>query len=325
MKMLTMKLSLLALTLPGCHLFAPANIPCTSSELPECAEGDADADSDADSDTDADTDSDSDTDPIAGVALLEQGGVGSTINVFGPDSSLVYRYEYGGEIVGSIAWSSAAQTAAVGWKDTMAYISGTTLVYGTTYGANIADVATAGTVFFVLVEGGLYLSSPTLNDVLVRPGTFANASSVFLTDDLTLAYIIDHGSSSSGGPTLWAYPTDTGSLYEVFPSYDTTRARSVDGFLGPNGEPYVCSSAGGVYSVEDIFNTVDNGDGKSVPPARIASESPTDITDCGYDSARDEVIMVSRSKGVLRVGPDSATTLWIDLPEGQAIVSGASF
>ncbi|MCK6519596.1 hypothetical protein L6R46_31620, partial [Myxococcota bacterium] len=208
---------------------------------------------------------------------------------------------------------------------TMTYFTGTSLSPGAAYSANIVDVATAGTVFFVLVEGGLYLSSASLNDVLVAPGTFANASSVFLTDDLTLAYIIDHGSSASGGPTLWAYPTDTGALYEVFPTYDTTRARSVDGFLGPGGEPYVCSSAGGVYSVEDIFNTVDNGDGKSVPPARIASESPTDITDCGYDAARDEVIMVSRSKGVLRVGPDSATNLWIALPEGQAIVSGASY
>ncbi|MBK7761093.1 MAG: hypothetical protein IPI35_32735 [Deltaproteobacteria bacterium] len=80
------------------------------------------------------------------------------------------------------------------------------------------------------------------------------------------------------------------------------------------------------YSIEDIFNTVDNsGNGKSVPPVRIASESPTDITDCGYDSARDEVIMVSQSKGVLRVGPDSATNLWIPLPEGQDIVSGATY
>jgi hypothetical protein len=325
MKMLTMKLSLLALTLPGCHLFAPADIPCTSSELPDCAEGDADADSDADSDTDADTDSDSDADPIAGVALLESGAVGTTINVFAPDSSLVYSFEYGAEVTGPIAWSSSAQTAAVGWKATMAFFNGTTFAYGATYGANIADVATAGTVFFVLVEDGLYLSSGSLNDVLVLPGTFANASSVFLTDDLTVAYIIDHGSSTSGGPTLWAYPTDTGSLYEVFPNYDTTRARSVDGFLGPGGEPYVCSSAGGVYAIEDIFNTVDNGNGKSVPPARIASESPTDITDCGYDSSRDEVIMVSKSKGVLRVGPDSATNLWIALPEGQDIVSGATF
>lgn len=325
MKMLTMKLSLLALMLPGCHIFSPADIPCTSSELPECAEGDADADSDADSDTDADTDSDSDADPIAGVALLESGSVGATVNVFAPDTSLTYSYEYGAEVIGPIAWSSASQTAAVGWKDTMAFFSGSTFSVGTTYGATIADVASAGTVFFVLVENGLYLSSASLNDVLVTPGTFTSASSVFLTEDLTVAYIVDHGSSSTGGPTLWAYPTDTGELYQVFPSYDTTRARSVDGFLGPNGEPYVCSSAGGVYSIEDIFNTVDNGSGKSVPPSRIASESPTDITDCGYDSARDEVIMVSKSKGVLRVGADSATTLWIPLPEGQTVVSGASF
>ncbi|MBK7761094.1 MAG: hypothetical protein IPI35_32740 [Deltaproteobacteria bacterium] len=137
MKMLTMKLSLLALTLPGCHLFAPADIPCTSSELPECAEGDADADSDSDSDTDADTDSDSDADPIAGVALLEHGDVGTTVNVFAPDTSQVYSFEYGTEVTGPIAWSSAAQTAAVGWKDTMAYFSGTTLSSGTTYSSNI--------------------------------------------------------------------------------------------------------------------------------------------------------------------------------------------
>ena len=304
---------MLILTLSACHLFSSAEIPCTSDELPGCAdtgpEADTDTDADADSDTDADTDADADSDtdsdtdtdltPTAGVVGSIRNGSDWQVQVLDAQGTQLFSYGEAGKALGPVAWDAEGQVVylASDGDDVLYRVSSTGPTAIADMGAAAVDVAINGTWLY-LTDGS------TLVRVSLASSETQTLSSGELTQALQLVpdegegvYVIDRG---SGSPSLLHW--ESGNLSLSVADFDSIDARVVGAYLR-EGEVWTCSEGGGTWSVGQLKS----GD---TQPERLAQGAITDVVDCGYDHGSDEVLFFSTSRGVFRVAADNTTTEW---------------
>ena len=310
------------LTLSACHLFSSAEIPCTSDELPGCADTagesdtdtDTDADSDTDADADADTDSDSDTDvvgdPEAGVVMSVRSGSDWLVRVLDPKGAETFSYGESGAVFGPVAWDEAASTAWIASNSdgNLYKIDSTGAKRVESLGSEAVDVAISGSWLYATDGQNLVRLSLSSGDTEMLSANGLTQALALVEDGDEGVYIIDRG---SGSPSLLHY--EAGSLGLSVANYDSIDARSVGAYLR-DGEVWLCSEGGGTWSVGQLKS----GDSS---PERLAQGAITDVVDCGYDAGSDEVLFLSVGRGVFRVASDNTTTEWAT-SAGGLIVRG---
>ena len=80
-------------------------------------------------------------------------------------------------------------------------------------------------------------------------------------------------------------------------AYDDRVDRSIDLFLGQGDKPMTCASDGGVYLIEELAagNTV---------PWRVPGSTVQGVRACSYDTGSQNVLLLTKDQGLLRVAPD---------------------
>lgn len=301
----------------GCHVFSSGDIPCTRDEMP-CVEVDADADSDSDSDTDADADADSDTDtdadadPVLGAAYVVLEGRTTRVVVLDAALNELVSSDATVALNGPIAYQAANQLVMSAQETAVYVLSRSTYSQIGTLDDAATDIVAGSQAFYIATQTSFYRAN---SQGIERLNTgFIELDALFWANDAQdTLYMIDRG-GPGGRPSLYTYTPGTGAFTSEIEGYDSTRNRSEDGFLGPAGQPFVCSQAGGAFAIADIVA----GD---TAPERLANGGLTDVIDCAYDPGSDEVLVFSQSRGILRVAAGGRTSTWEDT-SGALLLSG---
>ncbi|MCB9794046.1 MAG: hypothetical protein H6741_15130 [Alphaproteobacteria bacterium] len=281
-------------------------------------DSDADTDSDTDTDTDTDTDSDTDVQPSVGAVYVGSTSSGHAVRAFAADASLDFGHDGSDVLTGPISRhpdSNIEGVIVASGEAVYGYSESGLARLATLTGEEVVDLYQDPSRALLIAATATALYDVSGGNVrqLGSSGQFRELASVFAAGP-DLVYILDRGGTTNS-PSLYAFDPDTEAVSIAFPGYDTTRNRSVDAFLGPEDRPFVCSRGGGAYAVEDVRDGV-------TTPERLATGSLTDIVDCGYDPATDEVVLFSTSAGVVRVQSTGATTVWIDASEVRDLLRG---
>lgn len=106
-----------------------------------------------------------------------------------------------------------------------------------------------------------------------------------------------------GAQGLYVVDYEDGSLrllqgtsdgWTVLQRYDTSRTRTTDLFLGQGGQPMVCDVGGNARSIEALA-------GGDTDPWLAPTDILGDIVACGWDPGSQELVLLSRGRGLLRV------------------------
>ena len=290
------------LILLGCYLLDDGAIDCAAGE--PCAR---DSLPEGDADTDADADTDLPGAPELGVAYGSLGGSDWSFVVVDPQGNEVLRESTPGAVEGPVAWRDELAIGLLLQGDQAWVVDAQGATSSAALPEPARDLEWVGSRLLVLFANGLSAVEGDQTTWLVQ-GAFQNASRL-ASDGEGEVWIVDSG---LGKPTLYGWNEEAG-LQLLHADFDDHTGRSVALFAGPDQQPWVCSAGGGVWSVAALADGDDT-------PARLADNQLSAVVDCGYDPAADEFLLLSKSLGVVRLGPDNATRVWVqdpDLRRGQ--------
>ena len=299
------------LSLSGCHVFEVVDIPCASDE--KCAHIGGDPDTDTDADTDIDTDVD--TGPIVGPSLgwIVSGTAASGDRVVAYDaagSTLAAWTDLDG--AGPVAYDSATGEAVLltDTATTRLLADGTAAASDQAF-TDARDVAFRDGTMLVTTSTNLYAyDGTTLETAFEEPLT--SLRGMALATDYAVA--VD-GDNETPDLYKWALGRDPIALYSDF---DATDARVDTVFLGPDEEPYVCSSVGAIYKVSEL-------DGGSDRPVAFYTGGATDISACAFDPGDDSWLLFSPALGVIRMDAQSRAEVVFEPPTAYTMVRAAFF
>ena len=98
-------------------------------------------------------------------------------------------------------------------------------------------------------------------------------------------------------------------------AYDDRVDRSIDLFLGQGDKPMTCAEDGGVYLIEEL--AVGN-----TAPWRVPGATVRDVRACSYDTGSQNVLLLTKDQGLLRVDPAGQVSV-VDLAiRGEAAFFG---
>lgn len=101
-------------------------------------------------------------------------------------------------------------------------------------------------------------------------------------------------------------------------AFDDNGGRAAITFLGPEGKPLTCSTAGAVYDPAALAEG-------STTPIVYAEVSAADVRDCGWDPGGGVFYVLSASKGMLSVDPEGAAPEVLVPPVAGSVVFRATF
>ena len=282
-------------SLLGCYLIDNGGIDCAADEV--CArdslpEGDADTDADSDADTDVPGQRE------VGAVFGSQGGSDWSFVVVDPAGAEVLRQTTSGAVEGPLTWLDQAQSGLLLDGDQAWVVDADQAQAATVLPEEARDLEWVSPSLVVLFPHGLAEVQGS-ETVWLEQGAFQNATRL-VADGAGGVWVLDLG---LGLPSLYHWNEEQG-LSQVNADFDEHSGRTVGLFLGPDQLPWVCSGGGAVWSVAALAQ----GDRS---PARLADNQLSGVMDCGYDGGSDEFLLFSQQLGIVRLGRDNATSVWV--------------
>lgn len=299
------------LMLAGCNLFQSGTIAKTCEDLPAGCGG---------IDTDSPPDDTGDTGPWVpdnpysqGMVVASVSGAQVQVRVFDTDRAIVQEAGFALSaltLAGPVAydpvqprilqWDNGSQQLFVAAEGS----DNITVTVDTSEDAELGYVYDA-----VLIDSALYLVTATavwsyLPDAsaITKLGSAASlvqVRGVFPAFEDNLFLLNWNGTNQ---PDLYRFTISSAETRLSYEDFDDSLGRSASGFQGPDLKPYVCSSVGGVYSVEDLQSADRSpaafpaqGDVEALFGVQVLS----DVTDCGWDGGAERYLLHSLEYGVL--------------------------
>ncbi|MCP4224336.1 MAG: hypothetical protein GY773_13420, partial [Actinomycetia bacterium] len=177
---------------------------------------------------------DADGQLIQGASLDASAVTGAGPVVYDPDLPRIMLFDNGGGVLFVVADGSdptrVTASAEVGW---------------------VYDMTVVDSVLYLVSANAIWAYQPG-NDTLDLLGSVSGLGriqSVFPAYDDNL-FMLNWASDDT--PDLYRFTISTSESRLSYEGYDDGVGRSASGFHGPSAKPYVCSSVGGVYAVEDL-------------------------------------------------------------------------
>lgn len=308
----------LLLPLLGCHVFETVAIDCVRG-MP-CATGGG-GDTAVDTDTGADTgDSGPDTStpvlaPSRRTIASVTGDRGDRVYAYDATGTTLYLWkDYDGGGTGPVDFDPAESLGVMATPGKVVWLIPDQDPIAVDIPEEVKDVATVGRKAWLTTRDNVYVLEAGSGDgvaVLDQPADEVGAVAINPAGGVWFTTVM------GGVPSLHAMTSD-GQLSTVQEAFDTTGARARILFAGPDGEPYVCSTAGGVYRVADLAAGVRT-------PIVYFDGGLSDVTDCGWDDGDGAWLLFSASTGVVRVDAQGRGTVGIQAPEEFSLVRGNFF
>lgn len=303
----------------GCHVFETVAIDCVRG-MP-CATGgggDVDTAVDTDTDTGADSGGGPDTAPVVAPSrraiVSVTGDRGDRVYAYDADGTTMYIWkDYGGG-TGPVDFEPAESIGALAAGGSVHWLVPDQAPLTVAFAEPVEDVAVAGRKAWLVTKDNVWMLETGTSDavaVLELPADEVGAVAVNPAGGVWFTSIM------GGVPSLHAISAD-GELSTVHEGFDTTGARARILFAGPDGEPYACSSAGGVYRVADVAAGVHT-------PVVYYDDGLNDVTECGWDDGDDTWLIFSKTKGVVRVDAQGRGTVALQAPEEFTLARGNFF
>lgn len=308
------------LPLLGCHVFSTAAIDCFAGQ-PCAGGGDTDPDTAIDTGDSGDTaDSADDTavviEPSRSFLVSATGSRGERAYAFGPVGETLAIWKDFGGVSGPLAYDAASGLGLMVGDGVLwwLYLDQETPT-GTDLGVqDVLDVAVIGGMGWVATSDNVGWVDPA-----VGTPTLAYATSV----DQVGAMAPKPGGGvyltliQGGVPSLYEW-SGTGEPTLVTDAFDTTGARARILFVGPDDEPYTCSSAGGIYRVADLA-------AGTATPVVYYDGGLTDVSDCGWDAGDATWLVFSPTAGAVRIDAQGRGEVVVSAPDGFTLVRGNFF
>jgi len=191
----------------------------------------------------------------------------------------------------------------------------------------VYDMVVVDSVLFLVSANAIWGYQPG-GDSLELLGTIAGLAQiqgVFSAFDDNL-FLLNWASDNT--PDLYRFTISTGENRLSYEGYDDGVGRSASGFQGPSAKPYVCSSVGGVYAVEDLQG------GDHVPAAfpsqdllveAIGVELLSSVTDCDWDEGAERFLLHSADYGLMAMDEWGRVEPMMIPPTGEQFVRASFF
>jgi hypothetical protein len=297
------------LMLAGCNLFQSGLIAKTCEDLPGGCGG-----------IDTQPPDDTDTTPWVPEDPYTKGMVVASTS----GSELVVRvYDVQGEVVQSASFDSAELSVAgpVAYDPVQPRIlqwdNGSQQLFVVADGSEpvrvVADSSAGDELGWVydslLLDSALYLASATALWVYLPEASsitkLGSASGLVQVRSVFPAYadnLFLLNWNAGAQPDLYRLTISTAETRLSYEDFDDSLGRAYTGFQGPAVKPYVCSSVGGVYSVEEL-------EAADRSPAAFPAQADVEalfgvsilsgVTDCGWDPGAERYLLHSLDHGVL--------------------------
>jgi hypothetical protein len=182
----------------------------------------------------------------------------------------------------------------------------------------------AGNAFGWFDEG-----SGAFDPITVESG-LTDLASVFSASETEL-YLLDRGSSAAT-PKLLTYDTELFAISTTVKGFlsGPTLGIAQDGFAGPSLEPYLCSSAGAVFSLRSLA-------AGTVSPAAVPDpeslqaltgqnvDALGDVVDCGWDAWSKRFLLLSKTWGAIYLDSSGQVELRLSPEPGTSFLRGAFY
>jgi hypothetical protein len=325
------------LSLAGCNLFQSGLIAKTCEDVPAGCAG---------IDTDPGTDDTDDTAPwipddpfTKGMVVASVVGAQVQVRVFDADRATIQEAGFALSaltMAGPVAYDPV-QPRILQWDN------GSQQLFVAADGADTITVtvdtsedAELGYVYdSVLIDSALYLVSATavwsyLPDAgaitkLGSDSSLVQVRSVFPAFEDNL-FLLNWNASNQ--PDLYRHTISSAETRLSYEDFDDSLGRSAAGFQGPDLKPYVCSSVGGVYSVEDL-------EAADRSPAAFPAQGDVEgmlgvpilsgVTDCGWDDGAERYLLHSAEHGVLAMDAWGRVDLLLGLEADEQFVRAAFY
>jgi hypothetical protein len=303
------------LLLSGCNLFRSGLIPQTCEDLPRGCDGTIDTQPIDDT---GDTAPWIPEDPAtSGVVLVSKTDDGVQLRARSPSGELLASAEIAAAQApdpGPVVYDPDTNRILM-WdnevKKLFVLVEGTEAVkVGADPGLDVdpgfaTDALVVDTEYFLVAGDQLWSYPQDAEFLTALPSNSAisDIRSVFPAYEDNL-FLLDWG--SDGTPDLYRHTISTQESRLSYEDYDDSFGRSISGFRGPTEMPHVCSTVGGVYTVEVLQS--DERTPAAFPLAADLEESLgvemlSGVTDCGWDHGSEQFLLHSVDHGVLRMDP----------------------
>jgi len=323
------------LLLAGCNLFQSGLITQTCEDLPAGCDGTID--------TDPPTDDTDDTAPYIPDNPFTTGTVVASardgelqMRVFDRDGELIQGASLSADAVaGPVAYDPATSRLFL-WDNgaSQLFVIGadgepTQVPPSTTDGdvGMVFDAQVIETALYVSTANAVWVYQPDTSN-LRKVGTvtgMVQVQSLFEAFDDNL-FLLNWGSDDT--PDLYRFTISTGESRLSYEAFDDSLGRSASGFQGPVAKPWVCSSVGGFYAVEDLQG------GDRAPSAFPDADDISDllgvtvlsgVTDCEWDDNAERYLLHSKDHGVFTMDEWGRLEVLITPEANEGFVRGYFF
>lgn len=222
----------------------------------------------------------------------------------------------GDEHAGAVAWHEGGQKGVAFGPDGAVMFLGDGGVEAPEFtpGARVSDVE--------LGDGWAWAATPA--------GVYAFDYERFTPASVFTATAAEVPSLASAGQELWFsaltegegadlwHTTANAEATTLVRGFDDNGGRAAITFLGPEGKPLTCSTAGAVYDPTSLAEG-------STTPLAYAEVSPPDVHDCAWDEGAGAFYVLSATQGMIAVDPAGEPPVVIVPPVAGSVVFRATF
>lgn len=222
----------------------------------------------------------------------------------------------GDEHTGAVAWHEGGQKGVAFGPDGAVMFLGEGGVEAPEFtpGARVSDVELGEGWAWAATATGVYaFDYDRFTPALIFAATAAQVPSMASSgEELWFSAFVE-----GQGADLW-HALGNDDATTLVPDFDPNGGRSAITFLGPDGKPLTCSTAGAVYDPASLA-------AGSTTPVVYAEVSPPDVRDCGWDEGGGVFYVLSATQGMIAVDPEGGPPEVIVPPVAGSVVFRATF